>query len=55
MLGICYGAQLLALDLGGEVAKTGRGEYGRTDLVAAPTRRRPACSAAAQPPASRCG
>jgi GMP synthase (glutamine-hydrolysing) len=32
MLGICYGAQLLALELGGEVAKTGRGEYGRTEL-----------------------
>jgi GMP synthase (glutamine-hydrolysing) len=32
ILGICYGAQLLAVDLGGEVAKTGRGEYGRTDL-----------------------
>jgi GMP synthase (glutamine-hydrolysing) len=32
LLGICYGAQLLARDLGGEVAKTGRGEYGRTEL-----------------------
>ena len=32
ILGICYGAQLLARDLGGEVAKTGRGEYGRTAL-----------------------
>ena len=32
MLGICYGGQLIARDLGGEVAKTGRGEYGRTDL-----------------------
>jgi GMP synthase (glutamine-hydrolysing) len=28
VLGICYGAQLVARDLGGEVAKTGRGEYG---------------------------
>src|SRR3954463_749905 len=26
ILGICYGAQLLARDLGGEVAKTGKGE-----------------------------
>ncbi len=32
VLGICYGAQLIARDLGGEVAKTGRGEYGRTTL-----------------------
>ncbi|MGI8663531.1 MAG: glutamine-hydrolyzing GMP synthase [Acidimicrobiales bacterium] len=32
ILGICYGAQLLARDLGGEVAKTGKGEYGRTEL-----------------------
>ncbi len=32
ILGICYGAQLVARDLGGEVAKTGVGEYGRTVL-----------------------
>ncbi|GIU85595.1 MAG: GMP synthase [glutamine-hydrolyzing] [Acidimicrobiia bacterium] len=32
LLGICYGAQLIARDLGGEVARTGQGEYGRTDL-----------------------
>jgi GMP synthase (glutamine-hydrolysing) len=32
ILGICYGGQLLARDLGGGVAKTGRGEYGRADL-----------------------
>lgn len=32
ILGICYGAQLIALQLGGEVADTGRGEYGKTDL-----------------------
>jgi GMP synthase (glutamine-hydrolysing) len=32
VLGICYGAQLVARDLGGEVARTGRGEYGRTAL-----------------------
>ena len=35
ILGICYGAQLLARDLGGEVARTGRGEYGRTELTVA--------------------
>ncbi len=35
LLGICYGAQLLARDLGGTVAKTGRGEYGRTELTVA--------------------
>ncbi len=35
ILGICYGAQLLARDLGGTVARTGRGEYGRTDLAVA--------------------
>ena len=39
LLGICYGAQLVARELGGEVAKTGRGEYGRTDAA-----RRPASS-----------
>ena len=33
VLGLCYGAQLVARDLGGEVAKTGRGEYGRTELT----------------------
>jgi GMP synthase (glutamine-hydrolysing) len=32
VLGICYGAQLMALQLGGEVAHTGAGEYGRTTL-----------------------
>jgi GMP synthase (glutamine-hydrolysing) len=32
ILGICYGAQLVARDLGGEVAKSGRGEYGRAGL-----------------------
>ena len=33
MLGICYGAQLLARDLGGSVERTGTGEYGRTELT----------------------
>ncbi len=35
IFGICYGAQLLARDMGGTVAKTGRGEYGRTELSVA--------------------
>jgi GMP synthase (glutamine-hydrolysing) len=30
IFGICYGAQLLAQQLGGKVARTGAGEYGRT-------------------------
>src|SRR3954447_7351210 len=34
VFGICYGAQLIAQQLGGEVAHTGRGEYGRTALDA---------------------
>jgi GMP synthase (glutamine-hydrolysing) len=34
VLGICYGAQLLTRSLGGEVARTGTGEYGRTPLLA---------------------
>jgi GMP synthase (glutamine-hydrolysing) len=33
MLGICYGAQLMAQQLGGTVANTGIGEYGRTTLA----------------------
>jgi GMP synthase (glutamine-hydrolysing) len=32
VLGICYGAQLIAQQLGGEVGRTGGGEYGRTPL-----------------------
>ncbi len=33
VLGICYGAQLIASTLGGTVAHTGRGEYGRTTVT----------------------
>jgi GMP synthase (glutamine-hydrolysing) len=33
VLGICYGQQLMAQALGGEVATTGAREYGRTDLA----------------------
>ena len=33
VLGICYGAQLIARQLGGLVERTGRGEYGRTALT----------------------
>jgi GMP synthase (glutamine-hydrolysing) len=32
VLGICYGCQLIAQQLGGEVRRTGTGEYGRTPL-----------------------
>jgi GMP synthase (glutamine-hydrolysing) len=32
VLGICYGFQLMIRDLGGEVARTGTGEYGATAL-----------------------
>ena len=32
-LGICYGAQLLADELGGRVDRSGRGEYGRAELT----------------------
>nr|MBA2389426.1 glutamine-hydrolyzing GMP synthase [Geodermatophilaceae bacterium] len=33
VLGICYGFQLMAQTLGGEVARTGRSEYGGTSLT----------------------
>ncbi|NOX30445.1 MAG: glutamine-hydrolyzing GMP synthase [Actinobacteria bacterium] len=33
ILGICYGAQLVAQQLGGEVDRNGRAEYGRTQLT----------------------
>jgi GMP synthase (glutamine-hydrolysing) len=37
-LGICYGAQLLALDLGGRVDRTGVSEFGKTELHAEDSR-----------------
>jgi GMP synthase (glutamine-hydrolysing) len=36
VLGICYGMQLMALELGGKVEPTGVSEFGRTDLQAEP-------------------
>ena len=36
VLGICYGAQLMALDLGGRVERTGVSEFGKTELRASP-------------------
>ncbi|MGI8773732.1 MAG: glutamine-hydrolyzing GMP synthase [Actinomycetota bacterium] len=33
VLGICYGQQLMATTLGGEVARTGVGEFGKADLT----------------------
>ncbi len=33
VLGICYGAQLMADELGGRVGRNDRGEYGRTSLT----------------------
>ena len=33
-LGICYGMQLMALDLGGRVERTGVSEFGKTDAAA---------------------
>jgi GMP synthase (glutamine-hydrolysing) len=35
VLGICYGQQLLAKELGGTVSNSGVGEYGRSDLTVA--------------------
>src|SRR5438874_1203573 len=37
-LGICYGAQLMALDLGGKVEHTGVSEFGKTGLTAVESR-----------------
>ncbi|MDG1464756.1 MAG: GMP synthase (glutamine-hydrolyzing), partial [Acidimicrobiales bacterium] len=37
ILGICYGAQLIAHQRGGTVGRNERGEYGRTDLTVTDT------------------
>ena len=37
-LGICYGMQLMARDLGGTVAATGASEYGKTELEVSDSR-----------------
>jgi GMP synthase (glutamine-hydrolysing) len=50
VLGICYGAQLMAQQLGGEVARTGAGEYGRTTL----TREGSSALMSEWPPSSTC-
>ncbi|MEE9414999.1 MAG: glutamine-hydrolyzing GMP synthase [Acidimicrobiales bacterium] len=34
IFGMCYGAQLIAHQLGGEVGRNDKGEYGRTEMVA---------------------
>lgn len=36
VLGICYGMQLMAFQLGGKVARAGRREYGKTEIEVAP-------------------
>jgi GMP synthase (glutamine-hydrolysing) len=43
ILGLCYGAQLMALQLGGTVSRTGQGEYGRTELTLNPASSSPLC------------
>jgi GMP synthase (glutamine-hydrolysing) len=43
ILGLCYGAQLMALQLGGTVSHTGQGEYGRTVLTQSSTGSSPLC------------
>jgi GMP synthase (glutamine-hydrolysing) len=50
VLGICYGAQLIAQQLGGTVARTGRGEYGRTALNLASAGGPPSIIFSAVPP-----
>ena len=45
VLGICYGAQLVAQQLGGKVERTGGGEYGRTTTATVSVAGRPVRSA----------
>lgn len=52
VLGICYGAQLVAQQLGGTVANTGVGEYGRTEMTVTDAG---VLFGPAQPACSRCG
>ena len=49
-LGICYGMQLMALELGGRVDRTGAGEFGKAEL-----RPRGARSSATSRPSRRSG
>ena len=53
MFGICYGFQVMAQALGGEVAQTGLREYGAHRRRTSSTPRRP-CSTGS-PPSRRCG
>ena len=46
VLGICYGQQLMASALGGEVGRTGVAEFGKTELDGRRTRLRPVQGAA---------
>ena len=53
VLGICYGFQLMVRDLGGEVARTGSGEYGAAALRRRRGRARGVCCSAGLPEAQR--
>ena len=54
VLGICYGAQLVAQQLGGEVRRTGTGRVRPHAAGAQSARRRRCCSATCRP-SRRCG